>query len=677
MRNGLAKRLSQGGVGFRRLGVPSWIALGVVLVIALAAVFAPVLAPHSPYVQEAAGGGPSGSHWMGLDSSNRDIFARLLYGARWSLVIGLGATAIALVAGALLGSVAATSRRAIDETIMRVLDVVMAFPGIALAAVLVAVFGGSIPVLVLALAFLYTPPVARVVRGNVLAQYGEDYVAAERVIGARTPHILLRHVAINCAAPILVFCTVMIADVIVFEASLSFIGAGVRPPDPSWGSVIADGKNMVLLGGWWATVFPGLVILGTVLALNILAEGISDAWATPSARVRHPHGFAPPPPGRDGASGKKDDVDALEQATPGSGEVTPLPGLAEAAARLAERARPLPEGEPVLAVENLAIGFDDQHDGVDIVDGISFEVRPGEVLGLVGESGSGKSLTALTVMGLQPRGARVRGQVRFDHKDLLALGRSARRRLLGHDMAMIYQDALSSLNPSMTIKAQLKQVVRRGGRRSPAELLELVGLDPARTLRSYPHELSGGQRQRVLIAMALSRDPKLIIADEPTTALDVTVQAQVIQLLLRLREELGFALILVSHDLALVADITDRVVVMYGGQIVETGVTSALVGAPAHHYTRGLLGSVLSLESGAERLTQIRGVVPSPADFPAGCRFSDRCPMATEVCRTETPRLDGQGLRHSAACHHPAIDLAGSMSAAGTGTPPAGPEEAR
>ena len=157
--------------------------------------------------------------------------------------------------------------------------------------------------------------------------------------------------------------------------------------------------------------------------------------------------------------------------------------------------------------------------------------------------------------------------------------------------------------------------------------------------------------------MALSREPKLIVADEPTTALDVTVQAQVIELLLRLREELGFALILVSHDLALVADVTDRVVVMYGGQIVETGATAALVGAPAHHYARGLLGSVLSLESGAERLTQIRGVVPSPADFPAGCRFADRCPMATAVCRTDTPALDGDARLHAVACHHPAVLL--------------------
>ncbi|MGI5230023.1 dipeptide/oligopeptide/nickel ABC transporter permease/ATP-binding protein [Actinoallomurus sp. CA-142502] len=647
MRSGLARRLSRAGIGFRRLGPASWVALGVVVVVAIAAIFAPVLAPHSPYVQEATGGGPSASHWMGLDSANRDILSRLLYGARWSLVIGLGSTAIALVCGALIGAVAATSRRSVDEAIMRTLDVIMAFPGIALAAVLVAVFGGSILVLVLAIAFLYMPPVARVVRANVLAQYGEDYVAAERVIGARAPHILLRHIAINCAAPVLVFCTVMVADTIVFEASLSFIGAGVRPPNPSWGSVIADGRNMVLLGGWWATVFPGLLILVTVLALNVLAEGVSDAWAAPAERRSDTPGTP---------------ADRSPVAAPAA-EQAALTGLTEAARRLAQRARPLPEGRPVLSVENLTIAFEDRHNGVNVVDGIGFDVRPGEVLGLVGESGCGKSLTALTIMGLEPAGARVGGQIRFDGKDLLELPRSARRRLLGHEMAMIYQDALSSLNPAMTIKAQLKQVVRRGGKRSPAELLELVGLDPARTLSSYPHELSGGQRQRVLIAMALSRDPKLIIADEPTTALDVTVQAQVIELLLRLRAELDFALILVSHDLALVADVTDRVAVMYGGQIAEIGVTSALVGAPAHHYARGLLGSVLSMEAGADRLTQIHGVVPSPANFPSGCRFADRCPAATEVCRTETPRLAGRDDQHSVACHHPAVDIPTSLSA--------------
>ncbi|MFJ4239815.1 dipeptide/oligopeptide/nickel ABC transporter permease/ATP-binding protein [Streptomyces iakyrus] len=646
-RKSLTAALSRPGVrlrGLRRLPLPSKIAVCFLAVVVLMALLAPLLAPHDPLDQQPpvdGTGHPSAGHWMGQDSLGRDILSRLMYGARWSLAIGLGATGLALVAGALLGAVAATSRKAVDETLMRCLDVVMAFPGIALAAVLVAVFGGGITVLICAIAFLFTPPVARVVRANVLDQYGEDYVTAERVIGARTPHIVLRHVAVNCAAPVLVFCTVQVAEAIVFEASLSFIGAGVRPPDPSWGSVIADGKNMVLTGGWWATVFPGLLMLVTVLSLNVLSEGVSDAWAAPSAReVDVP-----------------EDDDRLEAPEPGSGEVVRLPGLGEAARRLRARARHIPrDGQPVLAVENLAIGFDGRHGGVDVVDGVSFEVHPGEVLGLVGESGCGKSLTALAVMGLQPKGARVRGQVRFRQRDLLAEPMRVRRGLLGHEMAMIYQDALSSLNPAMTIRAQLKQVVRRGGRRAPAELLTMVGLDPERTLRSYPHELSGGQRQRVLIAMALSRDPKLIVADEPTTALDVTVQAQVMELLLRLREELGFALILVSHDLALVADVTDRVVVMYGGQIVETGVTADLVEAPAHHYTRGLLGSVLSLESAQERMTQIRGVVPSPADFPAGCRFAGRCPLATGTCRTTPPGLLGTPT-HTAACHHPAIDL--------------------
>ncbi|WP_447037328.1 dipeptide/oligopeptide/nickel ABC transporter permease/ATP-binding protein [Streptomyces sp. DSM 118878] len=645
-RKSLAERLSVPGLrirSLRNLPVPSRVAVGVVGLVVLVALFAPLIAPHDPLDQQPQTGGtgrPSADHWMGQDSLGRDILSRLMYGARWSLAIGLGATLLALIVGAVIGAIAATSRKAVDETMMRCLDVVMAFPGIALAAVLVAVFGGGITVLICAIAFLFTPPIARVVRANVLDQYGEDYVSAERVIGARTPHILVRHVAVNCAAPILVFCTVQVAEAIVFEASLSFIGAGVRPPDPSWGSVIADGKNMVLIGGWWATVFPGLLMLITVLALNVLSEGVSDAWAAPSARA---------------VPGRARREDRLEAPEPGSGEVLALPGLTEAAARLRSRARPLPTAAPVLSVEDLRISFPERHGGVDIVDGITFDVRPGEVLGLVGESGCGKSLTALTVMGLEPRGAHVRGNVTFDGRELTGLPMRSRRRLLGHDMAMIYQDALSSLNPAMTVRAQLKQVVRRGGRRTAPELLGLVGLDPERTLRSYPHELSGGQRQRVLIAMALSRDPKLIVADEPTTALDVTVQAQIIQLLLRLREELGFALILVSHDLALVADVTDRVVVMYGGQIVETGVTADLVESPSHHYTRGLLGSVLSLESAAQRLTQIKGVVPSPADFPAGCRFADRCPLASEVCRSETPWLVGPR-SHATACHHPAPD---------------------
>ena len=640
MRRSLTTRLARPGIRFRRLNKASWAALGVLAVLVFVALFCSLVATHNPDALSTDTGGPSGAHWFGTDQSGRDIFSRLVYGTRWSLAIGLGATALALVSGALIGSFAATAGRWADEFTMRVLDIVMAFPGIALAAVLVAVFGHGIPVLILAIGFLNMPSVTRVVRANVLAQYSEDYVDAERIIGAKRRFILAKHVAVNCAAPILVFCTVMVADAIVFEASLSFIGTGIQPPNPSWGSVLADGKDLVLTGGWWATLFPGLLILITVVALNVLAEGISDAWAAPSARsVR---------------AGEVAKAVAADEATENTDPVLPIRGLREAGERLSRHRRALDGARTVLEVDDLAISFADRHNGVNVVDEVSFSVRSGEVLGLIGESGGGKSLTALSIMGLLPGNARVSGHIRFDGRDLLTMKARQRRRHLGHDISMVYQDALSSLNPAMTIRAQLKQFVRRGGTRTPAELLELVNLDPARTLRSYPHELSGGQRQRVLIAMALSRSPKLIVADEPTTALDVTVQAQIMKLLLRLKDELGFALILVSHDLALVSEVADRVVVMYGGQIAEMGTIAQLVGSPQHHYTRGLLSAVLSLEENEARLTQIRGVVPSPADFEPGCRFSDRCPAARAICHTEPPVKMGDNVEHLISCHFPA-----------------------
>jgi len=644
MRTKLSERLSRPGLRLGRLSLGAWIAIAVLAVIVLAVVLAPLLTPYDPNMQSvAADKAPSAAHLFGLDSQGRDIFSRLLYGGRWSLAIGLGATALALIAGAVVGAFAATSRRGVDETVMRVLDVIMAFPGIALAAVLVAVFGRDVFVLIVAIGFLYMPSIARIVRANVQSQYGEDYIAAEQIIGAKRFFLVTRHVAVNIAAPILVFSTVMVADAIVFEASLSFIGAGVQPPNPSWGSVIADGKNLLLTGGWWATLFPGLVIFATVLCLNVLAEGLTDAIAAPSAKASKAAAQA--------VTAEAEDVDRGEHA------VVEIPRLRQAGERIRRRVRPIPDVAPVFSVNALTISFADRHNGVNVVDGVSFDVRPGEVLGLIGESGCGKSLTSLAVMGLEPRGALVGGSIRFDGRELIGMRPGDRRALMGRGMSMIYQDALSSLNPAMTIKQQLRQLTRRGGHRTPAELLELVNLDPARTLKAYPHELSGGQRQRVLIAMALSRDPKLIVADEPTTALDVTVQAQVMKLLLRLKEELGFALILVSHDLALVSDIVDRVVVMYGGQVAETGEIHEVVGTPAHHYTRGLLSAVLSLESGDTELTQIKGVVPSPAAFPVGCRFSDRCPAATAICRREDPQLQGPPLVHEVACHHPAREV--------------------
>ncbi len=640
MRRTLADRLSAPGLRFTALPLSSKISLIFFLIVVLAAVFAPLIAPHDPLKSGVPAQPPSFDNWFGTDRSGRDIFSRLIYGARSSLAIGLGATALALVVGGIIGAVAATAHRWVNEGIMRILDVIMSFPGIALAIVFVAVFGKSLPVLIATIAFLYVPQLARIVRANVLSQFGEDYVAAERVLGARTSYILLKHVFRNCAAPILVFATILVADAIVFEASLSFIGAGVQEPAPSWGNVISSGKNLLLAGGWWATLFPGLLILITVLALNVLAEGLTDAMVRPSIRRR---AAAPESLPTDAGTASLvtaeslDEAGALEEdeesaiADDRLDPVAPDPALARhlqslGAAESVRTDRLVFDSDvpPLLEVQSLSIRFPDRHGDVDVVDRLSFSVRPGETMAIVGESGSGKSLSSLAVMGLLPSNAEVTGRILFEGRDLLTMTEAERNGLRGHEMSMVYQDALSSLNPSMLIRAQLKQLIRRGGTRSAEELMELVGLDPVRTLKSYPHELSGGQRQRVLIAMALTRSPKLVVADEPTTALDVTVQAQIIDLLNDLRAKLGFALVFVSHDLALVAEVAHRITVMYAGQVVESAQTAELLLHPQHEYTRGLLGSVLSIESGATRLHQIPGTVPTPRDFAKGDRFASR-----------------------------------------------------
>ncbi|MFD7988952.1 dipeptide/oligopeptide/nickel ABC transporter permease/ATP-binding protein [Kitasatospora indigofera] len=649
MRIRFLRGLARPGIRFRRLPLASRIAAGVLLCVVLGAVLGPLFT-QDPLATGIPVQAPGAGHWFGTDRAGRDILARVVGGARYSLVIGLGATAVALLAGAVLGSLAATGRKWGDESVMRVLDVVMAFPPIALAAVLVTVFGKSVPILVLTIAFVYVPMLTRVVRANVQSQYGEDYVAAEKVIGARRHHIVLRHVAVNCAAPVMVFATVLVAEAIIFEASLSFIGAGVQDPNPSWGNILSYGQKILLAGGWWATLFPGLAILVTVLSLNILAEGLTDASAAPATA---PAPGTLPAPAAAPAAGTDPPRPAESAAA-----LTALRRLAERIDSRPDRIHPVAVDAPVLlAVRDLAIRFPGRYGGTAVVDGISFTVRAGETLGLVGESGCGKSITSLAVMGLLARGAEATGRIEYRGQDLLTMPAKERHALLGPEIAMVYQDALSSLNPSMLVGKQLRQLTSRGGTRTPAELLELVGLSPGRTLRSYPHELSGGQRQRVLIAMALSRDPKLLIADEPTTALDVTVQAQIVELLVRLREELGFAMVLVSHDLALVGDLAHRVAVMYAGQVAELGTTRAVLTDPTHHYTRGLLGSVVSLEAGAERLHQIPGVVPPPQRFGAGCRFASRCAAATGLCRsTPPPATPGAAGReeHRFACHHPA-----------------------
>ena len=623
------------GAHFSRISAMSLgskIAIGVLALIVLVSILAPFVAPYSPEFIDTASQGPSSAHPFGTDYAGRDILSRVLFGGRYSLLIGLCSTVIALFFGAIIGSIAAVTRKAISETIMRILDIIMAVPGIAMAAVTVLVFGrtlsqsgnkfGLVMVIVFSIAFVYTPQLARIVRANVMAAYGEDYVRAVIVSGARAPWILIKHVMRNTAAPVLVFATVLVADAIILEASLTFIGSGLPATMvPTWGNILSEASSSlsVLLGYWWTAFFPGLFIMITVLCLNILSEGITDAMvAAPSmAAVAQV----------DKNSDREADRILLD----------PRRAYAEQAESLQQRLDDLESVEgkrhdrfvstsheaPLLEVKDLCIKFE-RHGDVNVVDHVSFKVRPGETMGLVGESGCGKSITALTIMGLIDPKAEITGEILYEGKNLLEMKHEERRALLGHEMAMIYQDALSSLNPAMLIKAQMKQLTKRGGTRSAEELLELVGLDPKRTLESYPHELSGGQRQRVLIAMALTRDPKLIIADEPTTALDVTVQKQVINLLNELREKLGFAMIFVSHDLALVAEVAHNITVMYAGQVIEQAPTQELLTHPTHEYTRGLLGAVLSIESGSGRLHQVPGTVPSPRDFPIGDRFAPR-----------------------------------------------------
>ena len=658
--------------GWKALPVGSKIAIIVLGLIALIAILAPVIAPYSPGATGLAetkttsyieGVGevtssdpvvaPSASHLFGTDGTGRDIFSRAVYGARVSLVVGLTATGLALVVASVLGAVAATSRKWIAETLMRVLDVVMSFPGIALAAVLVSAMSTRLPmlpVIIVSIGILYIPQLTRVVRANIISQFGEDYVAASKVMGAPVPWILLKHVARNCIAPIMVFATVLVADAIVFEASLSFIGAGIKSVNtPTWGNMLSEGKELLLSGHWWPTFFPGLLILITTLCLNVLSEGLTDAMASPRIKAK------PDVQADEEAMEAQETLNAWDDAAEAvvanasiadgddaTNGLSSLTGVAAPAtedvplserlsslrvAELARRDRLVYEDtgeDPVLEVKNLSIAFPEQHGEVNIVDGVSFSVRPGETMGLVGESGCGKSISSMAVMGLLPPSARISGEILFKGRNILEMTPAEHNALRGHEMSMVYQDALSSLNPSMLIRTQMAQLSARGGTRSAEELLELVGLDPKRTLRSYPHELSGGQRQRVLIAMALTRDPSLVLADEPTTALDVTVQKQVIDLLNELREKLGFAMVFVSHDLALVAKLAHRITVMYAGQVVEQAPTSELLANPVHEYTRGLLGAVLSIESGSNRLHQVRGTVPSPSEFVDGDRFAPR-----------------------------------------------------
>ena len=315
----------------------------------------------------------------------------------------------------------------------------------------------------------------------------------------------------------------------------------------------------------------------------------------------------------------------------------------------------------LLDVKELSVHFGDKNTPFKAVDRISYQVAQGEVLGIVGESGSGKSVSSLAIMGLIDHPGRVSAEsLQFENTDLLTLESKAKRQLIGADVAMIFQDPMTSLNPAYTVGFQIMEALKthEGGTKKARkdrtlELLRLVGIpDPESRIDVYPHQLSGGMSQRVMIAMAIACRPKLLIADEPTTALDVTIQAQIMELLLKLQKKECMSLILITHDLALVAEAADRIIVMYAGQIVEEGIAKDIFSEPKHPYTQALLRSLPEFAEGKSRLASLQGVVPGKYDRPTGCLLNPRCPYATEYCRQVEPQLHHIGSR-KVKCHTP------------------------
>jgi peptide/nickel transport system permease protein len=630
-----------GRAGLRRLAANRLALVGGILALAmgLLALLAPILArtdPNAvdPYHPLLA---PSGSHWFGTDNNGRDIFARVAFGARISMQVGLEVVLLAAVIGVTLGAIAGYwSGSWLDDVIMRALDVFIAFPSTVLAIAVLGVLGvkplpvgpfhlSNLAKIVIVVGIVFAPRFARIVRASFLREREEQYVQAARSIGTSDMRIVLGEIMPNSIAPVVVQSTYYMATAILIEASLSFLGIGVTPPTPSWGSMLSEARGYIISGEWWFSLFPGMAILLTMAGFNLLGDGLRDAL---DPRTRNAGGAVP----------------VLE------------PVAADAERRPPRR----PDDEPLLRVENLVTSVDLRQGRFNAVDRVSFQLHEGQVLGLVGESAAGKSMTALSIIRLVGPPAQVRsGRVLLRGQDLLRLSEREMDEVRGSEIAMITQDPMTALNPVKTIGSQLTRVIRRHTGCSQAEateravdMMRRVGIPgPADRLRSYPHQFSGGMLQRISIAMALSCSPRLLIADEPTTALDVTIQAQILDLLRGLQSEMRMAVLLITHNLGVVAEFCDRVAVMYAGRIVEEAATSDLVDNPRHPYTGGLIGVTPSLDDAPGELPTIAGRMPDLHRLPAGCRFHPRCPARFDRCPREVPALLARPGGGEVACH--------------------------
>ena len=602
---------------------PSWlVSLVIVVAFMLIALLAPFIGlprPEHMFAEQYLP--PSAEHWMGTDNFGRDLFSRVVWGTRLALQVAIISSVLATIVGILLGSLSGYFGGWIDGLMSRAFDVFLLIPAFFLVLLIVALFGSNIYLIMIAIAATDWPRAARIMRAQVLTLKSRTFVQASLGAGSSHLQILFRHVIPNGLPPIVTNATLLMGLAILTEAGLSFLGLGDQNTT-SWGRMIFEGQRQLRLAPWMS-VFPGVAMLLLVGALNLVGDGLNQ--------VLNPQLRAP---------ARKLSLPRLADALPAAVEVS------------SER--------PLLQVDDLRMHYRLTDGWVRAVDGISFSVPRGGSLGIVGESGCGKSSLGLALMQVLPPNARILGgQVLFDGKSMLDRDGAGFAAVRWKRQAMIFQSAMNALNPVLPVRQQLRaafrfhrpEASRATAQARIEELFDLVGI-PRWRMNAYPHELSGGMRQRVMIALALLHNPDLIIADEPTTALDVLIQDQIMGEIDDLRRRLNLSLILISHDMGMVAETCDRVAVMYAGELVEQAPTDTIFASPRHPYTRALIESLPRLTGPKRQLAALPGEPFVPMGNPVGCRFAARCAMATDLCRREAPVTLSVEPGHLAACHY-------------------------
>ena len=596
--------------------------LGFVLIGAfiLIAIFAPWIAPYE-FNDDRANGvvfgtqqAPSAAHWFGTTVGGTDVLSRVIFGTRTAVEVIVLAVVLSGVIGVPLGLVSGYLGGWLDRFLVLIMDALYAFPSLLLAIVVSIVLSGGnsgafggIMAAGISITVVFIPQYFRVIRNATVAVKVEPYVDAARVVGVRTPRILFKHIFSNVTQSLPVIGTLNASEAILTLAGLGFLGFGIEPSAAAeWGYDLNKAMPDASSGIWWTGVFPGVAIVLIVLGATLVGESLNDIL-NPLLRTR----------GSETTSADEEEViagfeeeleeDHLLVEARSEAEPRNQGDLDFEARKLApQSAVDQPKRVASLSLSDLSVTFQTDGGLVHAVNGVSFDVAPGEVVAVVGESGSGKSVSSRAVLGLLPSTANVEGSVKLRDRELLGMSNNELRPIRGDQVSMVFQEPSTALNPVYTVGWQISEGLRahadmskKQARARAVELLELVGLpDPARRVDYYPHQLSGGQKQRVVIAMAIACDPDVIIADEPTTALDVTVQAAILELLLSLRDRLGTAIVLITHNMGVVADMADRVVVMYRGEVVEEAEAITLFKSPQHPYTKRLLSAVPHLGQG-------------------------------------------------------------------------------